>query len=48
MRFELIAYEPTGQNSYAVHLKATSSRFSGTGTMRITLRNGSIARLEIG
>jgi hypothetical protein len=48
MRFELIACEPTGKDNYAVRLKATSNRFSGTGTMRITLQDGLIARLEIG
>jgi hypothetical protein len=48
MHFELIACETAGVDTYNVRLKATSRRFSGTGTMHVTLRNGLIARLEIG
>jgi ketosteroid isomerase-like protein len=48
MRFELLSTEPDGDDAYVVTIRATSNRFNGTGPMRITLRDGLIARLEIG
>lgn len=48
MHFEFVQCEETGGDSYAVTLTSTSRRFNGTGTMRITLRDGLISRLEIG
>lgn len=48
MRFALVSTEPTGDDSYEITIRATSNRFNGTGTMRITLRDDLIARLEIG
>jgi len=48
MKFQPITCEPAGKDAYAVQLRAMSNRFNGTGTMQITLRDGLIARLEIG
>lgn len=48
MRFELLSWTRTPDGDYDVSLRATSRRFSGTGSMRITLRDGLIADLVIG
>jgi ketosteroid isomerase-like protein len=48
MRFVLLSTQPAGDDTYVITIRAASSRFNGTGPMRITLRDNLIARLEIG
>ncbi|WP_349427825.1 nuclear transport factor 2 family protein [Microbacterium sp. LWS13-1.2] len=40
MRFDLLSVSGYGDDTYDVALRATSRRFTGTGTMHITLREG--------
>jgi ketosteroid isomerase-like protein len=48
MKFDYVGFEQTAPGTYEVKLKATSNRFNGTGTLRITVRDNLISRLEIG
>jgi hypothetical protein len=48
MQFVLLSTQPAGDDTYVITIRAASSRFNGTGPMRITLRDNLIARLEIG
>jgi ketosteroid isomerase-like protein len=47
MRFELLSWSASGGDDYVVTIRATSRRFNGTGDMRVTLRDGRVARLEV-
>ncbi len=47
MRFDLISCNETAPDLYDVTLRATSRRFNGVGTLRVTLREGLIASLVI-
>ncbi|MDQ0577715.1 hypothetical protein [Agromyces albus] len=47
MHFDLVSITAVGGESYDVTLSATSRRFSGTGTMRVSLQENLIAHLII-
>lgn len=48
MHFDLLGCRAVDVDTYLVTIRATSRRFNGTGDLRVTLRDGRIARLEIG
>ncbi|GAA1881976.1 nuclear transport factor 2 family protein [Asanoa iriomotensis] len=48
MHFDVLSWSSSGAEDYVVTIRATSRRFNGTGDMRVTLRDGRIARLEVG
>jgi hypothetical protein len=48
MHFDLVACVASGEETYDVTLHGTSRRFSGKGTMRLTLKDGRISSLVIG
>ncbi len=48
MHFDLLGWEATSVDSYVLTIRATSRRFNGTGDLQLTMRDGLIARLEIG
>ncbi len=48
MIFTLVSWESAGPHAYVVTLRSASRRFSGTGTMQITVQDDLIASLIIG
>ncbi len=48
MHFDLLGWEATGVDTYVLTIRAESRRFNGTGDLQLTMRDGLIARLEIG
>ena len=48
MHFDLLGCRAVDADTYLVTIRATSRRFNGTGDLQVTLRDGRIARLEIG
>jgi hypothetical protein len=45
MHFELVSWAETAPDAYDVTLEARSRRFTGTGTLHVTMREGLIATL---
>lgn len=48
MQFELMSWAKTAPDAYDVTLQARSRRFTGTGTLHVTMRGGLIATLATG
>lgn len=48
MHFELLSWAKTAPDAYDVTLQARSRRFTGTGTLHVTMREGLIATLATG
>ncbi|SNT54307.1 hypothetical protein SAMN05421812_10936 [Asanoa hainanensis] len=48
MHFDLLGWKASGVDTYVVTIRAKSRRFNGTGDLVLTVREGLIARLEIG
>ncbi|MCS5717555.1 nuclear transport factor 2 family protein [Herbiconiux sp. CPCC 205763] len=45
MHYELVSWSSVGKDAYEVILRARSRRFSGTGTLRIAIRDGLISAM---
>ena len=46
MHFDLVSLNETGPDAWDVEVDASSRRFSGRSTLKVTLRDGRIATLE--